>query len=197
MTLGQGYVFTVICDSVNGGVPHPLPPRSRQPPGADTPLGVEPTGAHPPWEQTPQEYTHPQTRHPPGADPPSWHPLGADSPGEQTPPRADTPPGSSPPPPLSRHPLPSMLWDTVNARAVRILLECNLVTVMTIKMLKVEKERTANCLTCFTVSDDAVKLVFFLIKMRIFNQIRRTRGKHWCMKYRLFRVPRSNKRLVI
>ena len=46
---------------------------------------------------------------PPGADPPrSRHPLGADPPG------AD---------PLAQ----SMLGDTANARAVRILLECNLV----------------------------------------------------------------------
>ena len=69
--LGQGYVFTGVCDSVNrgeGGTSHPPGPGSRHPPplGADTP----------------------RSRHPP----------------EQTPPRADTP-----------------------ARAVRILLECNLV----------------------------------------------------------------------
>ena len=58
---------------------------------------------------------------PPGADlsvadtPQSRHPLGA-----------DTPLGSRHP--LDRHlpPAQSMLGDTVNARAVRILLECNL-----------------------------------------------------------------------
>ena len=70
--LGQGYVFTGMCDSVHGG-------------------GVCLSAC---WDTTPQ------SRHPPGAD---------------TPPR-------------SRHPpLQSMLGDTVNARAVRILLECNLV----------------------------------------------------------------------
>ena len=38
------------------------------------------------------------------------------------------PPGTSPPPPQTRHPpAQSMLGDTVNARAVCILLECNLV----------------------------------------------------------------------
>ena len=70
--LGQGYIFTGVCDSVNRGVCLSAcwdTPRSRHPPGADTPR-----------EQTP--------------------------------------------------PLPqSMLRDTVNARAVRILLECNLVNV--------------------------------------------------------------------
>ena len=63
--LGQGYVFTGVCDSVNrGGVPHTPPgadppeqtPREQTPPRADTPPGSR----HPPPEQTP----------PPGADPP-------------------------------------------------------------------------------------------------------------------------------
>ena len=40
----------------------------------------------------------------------------------------ETPPAEQTPPPGSRHPpVQSMLGDTVNARAVRILLECNLV----------------------------------------------------------------------
>ena len=72
--LGQGNVFTGICDSVHkGGLPQCM-------------LGY----------------------HPPAADPP----------------QAGTPPWSRPP--RSRHP-PPMLGDTVNARAVSILLECNLV----------------------------------------------------------------------
>ena len=53
------------------------------------------------------------------------HPL----PPEQTPPRADTPWDQTPRRPDTA-PLPpeqSILRDTVNARAVRILLECNLV----------------------------------------------------------------------
>ena len=73
--LGQGYVFTGVCDSVNrggGGTSHPPAP------GADTtPLGAD----------TPRS-RHPRADTPPGADPPG----------------ADTP-----------------------ARAVRILLDCNLV----------------------------------------------------------------------
>ena len=57
--------------------------------------------------------------------------LGYHTPREQTPTRSRHPPWKqTPPPPGSRcHPPPvqSMLGDTVNARAIRILLECNLV----------------------------------------------------------------------
>ena len=80
--LGQGNVFTGICDSVHrgggglsasvhAGIPHPL--------GADTP-----------WEQThtPQEQTLPWEQTTSGADTPpeQTHPPGADTPQEQTPP---------------------------------------------------------------------------------------------------------------
>ena len=77
MKLGQGYVFTGICDSVNSG--RCLPQYMlgyHNPPGADT---------HP-REQT----------HPPRADPP-WsrhHPPRADT----TTPRADTTPPEQTPP---------------------------------------------------------------------------------------------------
>ena len=66
--LGQGNVFTGVCDSVHRG--------ESASPGADTP-----------WEQTPPEQT------PPRADTPlqSRHP-----PWEQTPPRPDTPPDQTP-----------------------------------------------------------------------------------------------------
>ena len=96
--LGQGNVFTGICDSVNrggsasvhAGIPHPpqeqTPPRGRHPLGADAP----PPKSRPPLEADPPEQTYPTL--------------------EQTPPPAQ-----------------SMLGDTVNARAVRILLECKLV----------------------------------------------------------------------
>ena len=83
--------------SAHAGVPPP--PRSRHaPPGADTPPPPQSRQSHPA---------------PPGSDmppPQSRHPL------EQIPPWEQTPP-----------PVQSMLGDTVNARAVRILLECNLV----------------------------------------------------------------------
>ena len=75
--LGQGYVFTGVCDSVHGGGSTwpGTPPRPGTPPGPGTP----PQDQVPPRDQV----------HPPPAQ--------------------------------------SMLGDTVNARAVRILLECNLV----------------------------------------------------------------------
>ena len=63
--------------------------------------------------------------------PPPPPPSGAEIPGSRhtSPPREQTPP-------RSRHlPAQSMLGDTVNARAVRILLECNLVQSVTAHML--------------------------------------------------------------
>ena len=105
--LGQGYVFTGACDSVNRGRGVHHTPRSRHPPRADPP------------EQTPPLEQTPRSRHPP----------------EQTP--QSRPPWSKHPP--SRHPHPplavSMLSDTVNARAVRILLECNLVIIVIVSDL--------------------------------------------------------------
>ena len=131
--LGQGNVFTGICDSVHreGCLPQCMlgchPPRSRHP--------REQT---PPWEQTP-----PRSRHPPRADTPmSRYPPQEADPPEQSPPRAaDTPPGSRHPPrsrhppeadhPLaSRHPPGSRLQHMVNERPVRILLECILVVIL-------------------------------------------------------------------
>ena len=73
--LGQGNVFTGVCDSVNreGGLPQCM------------------LGYHPPWEQTPPPGA--DTHTPPGPDSPPWEqthplrdqtPLGADTPLEQT-----------------------------------------------------------------------------------------------------------------
>ena len=117
--MGQGNVFTGVCDSVHvrggGCLPQCMlvwdtttPPRSRHPP-----------------EQTP-----PGSRHPPGS-----RPLpGADTPREQIPLGADPPPRSRHLPPRSRHPpeadtpLPgSRLRHTVNERPERIHLKCILV----------------------------------------------------------------------
>ena len=95
--LGQGYVFTAVCDSVNRGgggtscppradTPHPHPPIAEPPPPEQTPLGAE---ALP--QSRPPRSRHPPEQTPPGAD----TPLGA-----------DPPPKQNHPPPRSRHPLP-------------------------------------------------------------------------------------------
>ena len=103
--LGQGNVFTGLCDSVHRG-------------GGCLPQCM--LGYHPPWEQThtppwtrcPQEQTTPPwDQNPPGSRPPRSSPPGGRPPWEQTPPGSrhppqeqtppdqTTPPGSKPPPP--------------------------------------------------------------------------------------------------
>ena len=76
--LGQGYIFTGVCDSVHIGG------------SASVHAGIPP-------------------------------PRGPGTPPDQDPPRSRPPRPGTPPP------VQSMLGHTVNARAVRILLECNLV----------------------------------------------------------------------
>ena len=85
---------------------------------------TDPPGADPPWSRPPLEQT------PPGADPsrsrpprPGTPPMGADTP----PPGPGTPPQQTPPRADTLLPGQCMLGDTVNKRAVCILLECNLV----------------------------------------------------------------------
>ena len=105
--LGQGNVFTGICDSVNGGGG-----------SASAHVGIPPPGTRPPRDQTPGTRP-PNTRPPPTPDSP-----GADTPpGSRHPPRDQTRPSPTRPPP----PPGSRLRDTVNERPVRILLECILV----------------------------------------------------------------------
>ena len=92
--LGQGNVFTGICDSVNRGGCLPqcmlgYPPRVDTPLGADTPAQEQtpPRSRHTPPEQTPPpEHTPPQSRHPPGKQTPAYgqraagtHPTGMHS----------------------------------------------------------------------------------------------------------------------
>ena len=61
--LGQGYVFTRVCDSVHrGGLPqcmlgYSIPPQSRHHPRSRLPPGSRPPGADPP-EQTPLGAVH-------------------------------------------------------------------------------------------------------------------------------------------
>ena len=83
------------------------PPSRHPPPLEQTPLGP---GTSPQTRYTPSEQTPPQ---------------------DQVPPRADTHPPRPGTPPRTRYTPPeqSMLGDTVNVRAVRILLECNLVSI--------------------------------------------------------------------
>ena len=59
--------------------------------------------------------------------PPSRHPPRRQTPWDQAPPGAD-PPQKKQTPQEAAPPVQCMLGDTVNKRAVRILLECNLVT---------------------------------------------------------------------
>ena len=61
MKLGQGNVFTGVCDSVHRGGSASVHAGIPPPPGPDTPLGADP-----PWEQTPPQ----TTPLPLGADPP-------------------------------------------------------------------------------------------------------------------------------
>ena len=141
MKLGQGYIFTGVCDSVHRGVPDtPLgadtPQEQTTPLGADTPQEqTTPLGADtlPPRADTPRTRYPPDQVHPPG----SRHPPGPDTPPgtRYTPPKEQTPPPQPGTSSQEQTPLgadtplaQSMLGDTVNTRAVRILLECNLVS---------------------------------------------------------------------
>ena len=82
--LGQGNVFTGVCDSVNRGVSASVH-AGIHPPGSRHPLEQTPPSRHrPTWSRHPPSSRHPhQSRHPQGAD----TPLGADTPF----PGADTP----------------------------------------------------------------------------------------------------------
>ena len=138
--LGQGYVFTGVCDSVHrGGVPDQVHPPDQVPPlGPGTPPRTRYTPwtrytprdqVHPPGPGTPPgtRYTPPRTRytpldqvHPPGT---RYTPRDQVHPPDQVPPL-----GPGTPPPTRYTPTPPDQGDTVYAWAVRILLECNLVT---------------------------------------------------------------------
>ena len=113
--------FTRVCHSVHAGgdLPHcmlgytptPSPPDQRPKPPPRT------RGRYTPWG-----------RHPPGSE--AGVPPGTRGryPPEQTPPPPPRPEAGTPPWTRGRYPLlQCMLGDTGNKRAVRILLECNLV----------------------------------------------------------------------
>ena len=84
--LGQGNVFTGVCDSVHGGGGLPQCMLGYHlPPGPDPPGSRHPTppGTRPSWEQT----------HPPGADTP--HTPRSRHPGADTPPPPEQTPSSN------------------------------------------------------------------------------------------------------
>ena len=128
--LGQGYIFTGVCDSVHGGggvclsaswdttppTRHPPGNRHTHPhPGTDTPPRSRPPGSRNP----------PGSRHPPvilfmggvylcmlGCHPPDQAPPGSRPPRSRHPPRADTPSPWSRQPPPPRHRACWEMWST-------------------------------------------------------------------------------------
>ena len=119
----EGYVFTLVCQSfcsqgqrvsvsVHAGKHTPTPPQ-EQTSWEQTPSGRHPLRSrHPPGAGTPWEQKSPWEQIPLGEDiPPGRHPLGVDT-------------------PRSR-PIPCAVHAGRYRRAVRILLECILVLVLT------------------------------------------------------------------
>ena len=115
----------------SGGVPGQVPPgRYTAPSGPGTPPSGQgtPRQVHPPWSRytplgpgTPTHNPPTPSRHTPGPGTPPW---------DQVHPRDQVHPQNQVQPPRTRytpHPVHSMLEDTVNTRAVRILLDCILV----------------------------------------------------------------------
>ena len=113
--LGQGYIFTSVCDSVHGGSTWAgTPPRTRYTPGPGTPPGQ---GTPPGTRYTPLDQVPPGTRYTP------WDQVHSPGPG--------TPPGPGTAPPLGPGTPPweqCMPGDTGNKWVVHILLECILVS---------------------------------------------------------------------
>ena len=107
--LGQGNVFTGVCDSVIRGVS---------------------VAGRSPRRQTPPEADPPRTRH---------SPLGPDPPGPDTPPWRQSPPGPDTLPRRQTPSPGSRLQHTVNERPVRILLKCILVNLIYLDNFNVRK----------------------------------------------------------
>ena len=129
-SLGQGNIFAPVCHSVHRGeyLGKYTPPWAGTPPCRYTPQAGTPSGqVHTPWVGTPPSQVHPT----PGRYPQAGTSPQAGIPWVGTPPWAGTPPRQVHPtgqvhPREGTHPI-SVCWDTVNKRAVRILLECILV----------------------------------------------------------------------
>ena len=131
----EGYVFTHVYHSFcsQGGVPDKVPPDQVQPPNQVHP----PDQVHPPGPGAPPgtRYT-PRTRYTPQDQ--VQPPRPGTPPGTRYTPQDQVhPPGPSTPSQDQVHPLEqSMLGDTVNVRAVRILLEYNFVSFNKVSFLK-------------------------------------------------------------
>ena len=115
-SLGQGYILALVCHSVyRRGRPRQVPPGQVHPLAGTPPGRYTPLGRYTPWEGIPWQ-VHPRAGNTPGQVQP-W----AFTPPRQVPPWAGTPPTRVGTPPSNA------CWDTVNKRAVHILLECILV----------------------------------------------------------------------
>ena len=130
-SLGQGNIFRSVCQEfcpqVGGSTWAGTTPLGRC-----TPLGRYPWQVHPPGGYTPQDQVHPPG---PGTPPRTrytpWHqvhPLAGTPQDQVNPPGRYTPRTSTPPPGRYTLPRQCMMGDTGNKRAVRILLECILVS---------------------------------------------------------------------
>ena len=111
LSLGQGNIFAPVCHSGGRYTPQAgTPPWAGTPPGRYIPQAGKPSGGTPLGRYTPQ----------------------AGAPSKYTP-RQVQPPGRYTPPGQVHPQAPNLLgnacWDTVNKRAVRILLECIFVTI--------------------------------------------------------------------
>ena len=181
--LGQGYVFTGVCDSVHRGVSasvhagihtppagssHPLgadtpfPPKQTTPCGAD-PLRSRPPGSRPPWSRHPpcQKKIPPL----PGED----TRLGADTPQSRHPPGADTPLGGRHLP-GSRHPPPHRVCWEIQSMRGRYASYWNAI----VCSIHVSVVKTINvaCFNWNTPSEDIFSQRFS------FNMIPRCNGRH-------------------
>ena len=123
-------------------------PLAGRPPGRETPLARRP----PSGKETSLARRPPSREDPPERRPP-WgqETLREGNPLASRPPSREAPPGRRTP--RRRHPpSQSMLGDTVNARAVRILLECNLVFIFNKGEMKFRtKTLPVICLSLFQV----------------------------------------------
>ena len=107
--LGQGYVFTGVCHSVNrgsasvhAGIPPPPTPRKENPLPRRPPKGGTPQKGEPPKEAPPKKEAPPPPKETPQKEAPPRNPIA-----KETPPEGGTPKGDCPKkeaPPERRHP---------------------------------------------------------------------------------------------